>query len=212
MRRFKPGEAVVWRSVWQADRVVGTAWPWTMVIDSDDLIAMYRPAGTNGKQRSGEFGGARGRMLVRWDGGYRDLTWDRVNVLQLHRPGDMHSVWRAWDATTDLLRWRYVNLEERWRRTPIGFDSKDLYLDLWCEPGSDEWRSKDEDEALWAVEHGRLTPAQLTAAREEAERAVDRIRRQEPPHDRDWDGWRPDPSWSIPLLPSGWNEYEPTPR
>lgn len=64
---------MVWRSVWRAERVVGTVWPGTVVTDEEGLIALYRPSGTAGRQRSGEFGGPRGRMLVRWDGGYRDL-------------------------------------------------------------------------------------------------------------------------------------------
>lgn len=191
---------------------MGTAWPWTVVNDSDDLIALYRPVGTQGKQRSGDFGGPRGRMLVRWDGGYRDLTWSDVNVLQLHRPADMYSIWHAWDATTWELKWRYVNLEERWKRTPIGFDSKDLYLDLWAEPKSSEWNWKDDDEARWAVENGRLSGEQLAAVREEGQRAIDVITRREPPHDRDWDSWRPDSGWTVPMLPSDWKEYEPAPR
>lgn len=202
----------MWRSVWRADRVVGTVWPWVVVEDVDDLIALYRPSGTPGKQRSGEFGGPRGRMLVRWDGGYRDLTWTGVNVLALYRPGDMHSVWRAWDAATWALKWRYVNLEEAWRRTPIGFDSKDLYLDLWSHPGEEEWHWKDEDELDWIVENGRLAADEVPVIRAEGERAVDRIKQHEPPHDREWDAWRPDPSWMVPTLPSQWREYEPRAR
>lgn len=212
MRRFEPGESVVWRSVWRADRVVGTVWPWTVVSDSDDLIVLYRPVGTVGMQRSGTRGGPRRRMLVEWDGGYRELVWSGVNVLSLHRPGDMHSTWHTWNATTSRPVWRYVNLEEAWRRTPIGFDSKDLYLDLSCEPESDEWHWKDEDELPWLIEYGRLTDAQVTAIREEGERAIQRIRRREAPHDRDWDAWRPDPAWPIPTLPSDWKEYEPRSR
>lgn len=212
MRRFQRGEPVVWRSVWRSDRVVGTVWPWVIVEDSDQLIALYRPSGTPGKQRSGEFGGPRKRMLIHWDGGYRDLLWHSVNVLALYRPGDMHSVWRAWDAGTWNLKWRYVNLEDVWRRTPFGFDSKDLYLDLWARPGEDEWHWKDEDELDWIVENGRLAAEEVPLIRAEGERAVDRIRRREPPHDREWDTWRPDPSWMVPGLPTEWQEYEPKVR
>lgn len=207
---FSPGESVVWRSVWRDEGVVGTAWPGTVVVDSDQLVALYRPVGTVGKQRSGERGGPGGRMLIKWDGGYRDLIWGGVNVLMLHRPGDTHSVWRAWDPDTWELAWRYLNLEEIWVRRSIGFDSKDLYLDMWCKPDGD-WQWKDEAEAIWAAETGRISPAQLGAARLEADRALARIRRREQPHDRDWDAWRPDPSWPIPHLPPDWSRYDPRP-
>jgi uncharacterized protein DUF402 len=210
MKRFEPGDTVAWRSVWRAERVVGTAWPWTVVTDEDGLIALYRPSGTRGRQRSGEFGGPRGRMLVRWDGGYRDLDWHGVDVLTVHRPGDMYSVWRAWNDRTGELAWRYVNLEEVWARTAIGFDSKDLYLDLWSEP-SGPWQWKDEDEIAWAVAEGRLTPELAAAVRKEAELAMERMQLREPPHDRDWDSWRPDPAWSVPVLPDRWRDYEPGP-
>jgi hypothetical protein len=148
-------------------------------------------------------------MLLEWDGGYGDLVWHGVNVLMLYRPGDMCSVWRAWSDGTWELAWRYVNLEEPWERTPIGFDSKDLYLDFWSEPISTEWRHNDEDEATFAVQLRRITAEQLAAARAAGGRAVEQIRRREPPHDRDWDAWRPDPAWAMPTLPEDWKSYEP---
>jgi uncharacterized protein len=27
----------------------------------------------------------------------------------------------------------------------------------------------------------------------------------EPPFDRDWQDWRPDPRWPVPELPDGWD-------
>ena len=208
VRRFAAGEAIAWRSVWRDEGVVGTVWPAIVVADTDDLIALYRPVGTHGKQRSGERGGPRGRLLLHWDGGYQDLEWHSVNVLTLYRPGDMHSVWRAWRSTTGDLAWRYVNLEEPWQRTAIGFDSKDLYLDLWSEPDGSKWRWKDEDELAWMVAHGRVTPEQSSVVRAEGERALIRISRREPPHDRDWDQWKADPAWPIPALPANWRSFQ----
>jgi hypothetical protein len=175
-----------------------------VVTDSDELIALYRPIGTIGKQRTGQRGGPRGRMLIEWDGGHGDLHWHSVNLLILYRPGDMYSVWRAWREGTWELAWRYVNLEEPWQRTPIGFDSKDLYLDLWSEPNGNEWRYKDEDEAAFAAQMRLITDEQLAAARAAGGQAVEQITRRSPPHDRDWDAWRPDPSWAIPTLPEDW--------
>jgi hypothetical protein len=41
--------------------------------------------------------------------------------------------------------------------------------------------------------------------RADGERAVRRILDREPPFDRDWTTWRPDPSWPVPILPEGWD-------
>ena len=117
--RFAPGQPILWRSVDSRKREVHTVWPRVTVTDGDELIALYLPAGTVGKQRTGDRGGPRGRMLIVWDGGHRDVLWERTNVLTLYRPGEAHSVWLAWDAASWELRWRYLNLEEPWRRTPI---------------------------------------------------------------------------------------------
>jgi len=33
------------------------------------------------------------------------------------------------------------------------------------------------------------------------------LRRHEFPFDRNWPSWKPDPDWSAPILPHGWNVY-----
>lgn len=53
MRRFDPGESVVWRSVDRARGIVQTVWPWTVVRDDGDGVVLYMPTGTVGKQRTG---------------------------------------------------------------------------------------------------------------------------------------------------------------
>ena len=184
-------------------------WPRVTVTDRDDLIALYLPAGTVGKQRSGERGGPRGRMLITWDGGYRDWLWEGTNVLILHRPGDAHSLWLAWDAVSWDLRWWYLNLEVPWLRTPIGFDTRDQLLDAWAPPDGQAWQWKDEDELAWAVENGRYTREEAEAIRAYGVRALEAVRRRSA-LDREWEGWRPDPAWSVPTAPEDWRELEPS--
>jgi len=207
VKLFQPGETAVWRSVVRDDRAVHAVWPWTLVQDGDKDVVLYLPAGTVGKHRTGERGGPRGRMLVKWDGEHGDVTWKRTNVVRLYRPGDPYSLWLAFDATTWDLAWRYINLEDPWRRTPIGFDSRDLYLDLVAGPDGDDWEWKDEDELAWIVEQGRIDGARAAQIRVDGERAIDSVRRMGS-LDR-WRTWRPDPHWSIPTLPERWREFEP---
>jgi hypothetical protein len=135
---------------------VQTVWPSTVVQDGDKEILLYLPAGTVGKHRTGERGGPHDRMLLKWDGGHADMTWKGTNVLRFYRFGDPFSLWLAFDAATWVLVWRYINLEDPWLRTAIGFDSRDVYLDLVAGPDGDDWHWKDEDELAWVVEQGRI--------------------------------------------------------
>ncbi|MGH2471870.1 MAG: DUF402 domain-containing protein [Candidatus Limnocylindria bacterium] len=208
MERFGPGDSVVWRSVDRENRIVQTVWPWTVVRDNENGTVLYIPAGTVGKRRTGERGGPGDRFIVRWDGGHADITWERTNVIRVYGEGDAHSVWFAFDATTWVPVWRYINIEDPWLRTPIGFDSRDLYLDLYADPDGEEWHWKDEDELDWVVEQGRIGATRVAAIRAEGERAVARVR-GDPGFGLEWRGWRPERRWSVPTLPARWRDFEP---
>lgn len=212
MPRFAPGESVLWRSILPEPLIVQTVWPWTVVADEGHEVVLYMPAGTVGKQRTGKRGGPGGRMMLRPDGGHQDVTWKRTNVLRLYRDGDGYSLWFAFDAATHDLAWRYINLEEPWRRTPVGFDSRDLYLDLVAGPDGDEWRWKDEDELDWVVREGRIDAARATAVRAEGERALARLRPVAAELLERWRTWRPDPSWTTPAVPADWRDHATTER
>ena len=201
--KFERGASVVVRSVDRARGAVGAVWPRTIVRDEDDLVVLFTPAGTVGKLRTGERGGPRDRILVRPDGGHEDVEW-RGNVLLVYRPGDAFSYWVAWTAPTWELRWRYVNIEEPWRRTPIGFDTRDLELDLWSPPGDTEWHWKDEDEIEWLVAAGEIEPATALEIRAVGDEAIARSARKAPPFDAAWDSFRPVDAWPIPVVPSDW--------
>jgi predicted RNA-binding protein associated with RNAse of E/G family len=98
----------------------------------------------------------------------------------------------------------YVNLEEPLRRTGLGFDTLDHELDVIV--GLDgSWRWKDKDDLAEAIRRGVIPAQDEPRMRADGERAVRRILDREPPFDRDWTTWRPDPSWPIPVLPQGWD-------
>lgn len=206
---FTAGEQIAHRSVDRANGIVMTVLPQIVVRDDPELIATYMPAGSLTKRRTGDrSGGPRGRQLMTWDGGHEDRPWTGTSVLMLHCPGDGFSLWCAWDADRWLPAWWYLNIEEPWRRTAIGFDTRDLWLDLWSEPDRKEWHWKDEDELAWAVEQGRCSAAGAASIRAEGERALRRMQRGDPPFDQDWSGWRPDPLWPIPSVPLAWDRLQ----
>lgn len=208
MRRFAPGESVVWRSVDRDTRTVTTVWPWTVVRDDPAGIALYMPVATVGTHRTGRRGGPRDRMLLEWDGGYAEKTWHTREVIRLYQEGDAFSIWIARDPVTLAVAWRYVNLEAPWLRTPLGFDSRDHWLDLYDED-DDVWRWKDEDELAWLVEQGRVDEAFARRVRADGEEAVRRIQSGATLLREPWGRWRPDPAWRMPALPARWREYDP---
>jgi hypothetical protein len=206
----RPGQTIVWRGVDRTKPLVQTALPWTVVHHDEQGVVLFMPPGTVWKVRSGRYGGPRDRMLLEWDGSYSDRIWTDTNVLMFHRFGDAHSIWLNRDAAFKL-GWWYVNLEEPWRPSAIGFDSRDHILDLWAGPDG-EWHWKDEDELAWAIANGWVAPERDAELRVEGERALDRFKRHDAPFDGSWIDFRPDPSWSIPLLPERWREFEPGPQ
>lgn len=207
----RPGETVVWRSVDREKRIVQTALPWIVVRHDEPGIVMFMPPGTAWMVRTGRYGGPRDRMLLEWDGGYETRIWKETNTLLFHRFGDAHSLWLARDDATLSLAWWYVNLEEPWRQTAIGFDSRDHILDRYAGPDG-EWHWKDEDELAWEIEQGLVAPERESELRAEGERALERFRRRDPPLDGDWLAFQPHPSWSIPVLPEAWRDFDPGQR
>jgi predicted RNA-binding protein associated with RNAse of E/G family len=128
------------------------SWPFTVVEDREDLIALYIPKGALYKRfRRLSIAEARERgYSVALD----DEVWRR-DVLRLMYPGAHHSIWVFWEREGDERRHTayYVNMEEPFRRTSIGFDTNDHMLDIMVTPDL-EWRWKDEDELAERVEQG----------------------------------------------------------
>lgn len=177
----------------------------TVEQDDDDLIAVYLRPGAVFKMAAGTARPAQVSAATAFDGRHYDAVWRGVDALILHAPGDASSVWRYQRADDQTLKMWYVNLEDPWRRTAQGFDSCDHLLDVIVSPDLSSWSWKDEDEVEREVAAGRLTPAEVSSYRAEGERVARRLMSREPPFDRDWTLWRPDPTWPLPVLSSGWD-------
>ena len=197
MRRFEPGESIALREIWQG-RVWG-ARPATVVDDAPHQTSLFIPAGIRwmAPLRDGE------RLKIpREDVELVELAYDEAHVLSFSWPNTHYAVLLFFHPDWTPWNW-YVNLEEPLRRTSIGFDTLDHELDAIVElDGS--WRWKDEDELAEAIRR-RVIPAQEEPRlRADGERGVRRIVDREPPFDREWSDWRPDPAWRVPALPEGW--------
>jgi uncharacterized protein len=173
----------------------------TVVQDDPDQAMLFLPGGV----RCGLPIGERGRVRKLPDG-----PWH----LEIRPRGDQPILSFAWpDTPYSVLLWAaedrrrvwYVNLEDTLQRTPIGFDTVDHVLDVLIELDRSSWRWKDEEELQQAVRDGLFSVEEAAAFHEWGSRAVDRIISKEPPFDRDWEDWRPDPAWPLPELPAGWD-------
>lgn len=186
------------REVWRGR--VFEARPTIVVQDDPEQTMLLLPGGV----RCGLPIGADGRELRLPDQPWRLELRPRGDrpILSFAWPDTPYSV-LLWTAEEDRRVW-YVNLQDPLMRTPIGFDTVDHALDVVVELDRSSWRWKDEDELAEAVDDGLFTPAEASDFRAWGERAVERIVSNEPPFDRNWDRWHPDPGWGIPELPDGW--------
>lgn len=153
---------------------------------------------------------------VKWPPGLRvpiqDLAagcWSHVDArwygtrLIVAEFGAAHSVYVMWGPDGEFIGW-YVNLEEPWRKSPLGFDTTDHLLDIWIDPDR-SWRWKDEDHLTEAVEVGLFTHEQAKEIRAEGERVIERIEAWSAPFDEGWENWSPNPEWPLPQVPDGWD-------
>lgn len=203
--RFRRGQRALWRSV--SELGPGYVIPATVVTDDDQTIALFQHHGVVCKRRTGQRGGPRGRNLLpgSWDGSHADRTWKGKSNLHLYRPGTNICVIRDWDPMVGYHGW-YANIEADWVRTPIGFDSRDLIIDVVPNDDLSGWKIKDRDEFDWAAEHGVLTPREIETALAAVERATAAIERRAWPFGEDWSKWAPDPGWPVPVLPDNWSQ------
>jgi hypothetical protein len=197
---WQPGEAVVLRYITTHDGRPGTTWPCRVVCDGDDLVAQFIPEGT---------------ICKNWKPHHsapdRRLEDDRVpaDALWLMFPGRWHSV-RVFLQAPDgkrPFRGYYVNFEEPFRRTAIGFDTNDHTLDIVVTPDL-SWAWKDRDDFELRVRQGIYSEEFAGEVWAEAVRVIEAIEEHRSPFSDGWDQWRPDPKWDQPMLPSNW-ESEP---
>ncbi len=197
-RRFDAGESVVLREVWRGH--IWAARAATIVQDTGEQTIFFIPAGTTWMAAVGNGAGLR---VPQEAFELAPRTYEEAHVLSFGWSDRAHAVllffrpdWRPWS-------W-YVNLQEPLRRIEIGFDTMDHELDAIVELDG-TWSWKDEDEMADAIERGVLPADAEPVLRAEGERAVRSILGRDPPLDRDWWSWRPDPGWPRPRLPAGWD-------
>lgn len=196
-----PGNPVVLREIWR-----GKVWsgrPCTVVEDTPSRLVLYSGAGVRWMMPCDPAGV---RLRIPEDEWVlREGVWT-LEVLRIVTPGSRHSVLLIWTAGfREFLLW-YVNLEDPFVRTAVGFDYKDRLLDIEIAPDLSQWSWKDEDELEEALARGVLTSQEAQVIRAEGEEVIAALDARRPPFDERWDLWRPNRGWRNPGFPDGWDD------
>lgn len=206
-RTWQPGETIVPWEVWRGR--LWSARPAIVAADEDDTLALWLPQGTVWKApvtpptrpRATTRAERLMACLEREDWLLEDRSWD-ISTLWLLREGALSATWISWLPTGEHYGW-YINLQEPFRRTDRGLHWMDLMLDVVVDVDR-HWRWKDEDEFQALIDRRLLDDAKAQAVRDEAERVIRNLERNEPPFRDPWPAWRPNPRWPAPTLPADW--------
>jgi predicted RNA-binding protein associated with RNAse of E/G family len=205
MGTWGPGDEVAVREIW--DGRVWSAMPAVVVEDGPDERRFFIPAGATMKYAVDRDGRELRLYADRWE--LADRAFSR-SILSFSWPNVRHAVLALWEADWRFAGW-YVNLETALGRDGRCYDFVDHCLDVLVPPDGATWSWKDEDELEEAVRLGIISAEETVALRTEGERAAHRVLEREPPFDRDWASWRPDPAWPVPTLPEGWDRVDRRP-
>ena len=180
---WQAGEVVVRREV----RNDGWAWlevPVVVVRDEPELLATYLPEGA-------PFTFPPGPDVHPWS---TRTCWEGHGVLMLQRPGEPYAVWVFWQGRDREFAAWYLNLQEPFRRTPRGYDTQDLELDILV-PVDGPWEWKDDELLDQRVREGRFTAAQAAEIRAEGARIAAELDAGRRWWADDWARWRPPDTW-----------------
>jgi len=197
--RHAPGDRVAIREVW--DGRVWYARPAVVVQDEPNLQMFHVPPGVRCKEPVGADGTPLRIPTEDWS--LADIERGDTGMLSFAFPDTPYAVILGFDPGG--LSEYYVNLQSPLVRSPAGFDTVEHLLDVRIPPDRSGWSWKDEDELADAVGRGLFTAEEADWFHFWGERAVEHVLLREPPFDRDWSDWRPDPAWEGADLPSNWD-------
>ena len=186
--------------------VMALGWPHVVVKDSDELIVLYRPEGTQGlswnvleqryKEEASIPQGYSLRLLYPGRAYAVSLFFDGGNGVSPFIDsyfGDSAGHFRGWkvDVVTPVQRSEY------------GYDSVDQLLDIIVRPDrSYYW--KDEEQLASMVSKGFYTIKEAEEIRQAGEEVVPLIEAGQSPFDDSWTDWWPTPDLVLGHVPDGW--------
>lgn len=211
MKYWQPGEHCVYRGI--IHQRVWTAMPVTVVQDAPDQTVLLLQPGARCAVPECVYlrHNAREHYVhgTRWQDAQAEFlnhtweTWHTNRTIMFLEPEKYYACMLFWRHATDEFIGYYINFQLPFQRTRLGFDSLDLDLDIVIDP-SHEWHWKDEEDYRQAVENGGILPEWAQGIERDTPEVFDRIQRRLAPLYETWIHWQPDPAWTQPVLPDGW--------
>ena len=179
-----------------------------VIHDRDGDLALYRGPGYPMRRRDAELvevPGSRHQPVKNVRGTWSvDPEWGRWHVIVLMDPRDRYAISLFRDVASGRPEFWYVDVIGPATRRSFGFDFQEHGLDVVVRPDLASWQWKDADELEWGIAHGRYSRAEADELYATGRRAVDRLRSERETFEA-WLTWTPDPTWSVPSMPSGWD-------
>lgn len=203
---WKPGDVVSWRGIF--DKRVWHVQPTIVVKDSpQELILTLLPGTECVAEETYPKGKKNGNR--RWDfknsnWNLEKYIWQTNRLLLIFEPEKFYSTVYFWNNVSHEFLCYYINFQEPFRRSAYSVDTLDLDLDIIIRPDlSFEW--KDEDDYQKAIDDGVIFPEWIQGIEEAKKEVFDKLEKRQYPFDGHWLNWMPDPAWSPPRLPAGWD-------
>lgn len=193
---------------WVVRREVLQDGPWMgmlvkIIEDRPDRLVSYIPEGAPLAFPPGVWPTPTGKHP--WAG---RATWRGHGCLMIQPTSAAHAIWHFWEGPRREFSCWYINLQEPFRRTPVGYDTQDLELDIILSPDGG-LALKDDHLMEQRVAEGRWTAQRVEAIRVDAQELMARLEAGERWWPLAFRDWAPDPRWVVPeALPEGWASYE----
>jgi protein associated with RNAse G/E len=205
---WKPGEVIAWRGIFRER--VWHAMPTIVVKDTPQEIVLALIPGAECMVEENYARHHKRSEKRRWDFINEDwklekFTWHTNRLLHVIEVDKYYSTVYFWNHENNEFLFYYINFQLPFRRNHCSIDTLDLDLDIVINPDfSFEW--KDLDDYQRAIEAGVIQPQWADEIEIEKAEVLHRLEKREYPFDNSWLDWGPDPDWSTPTLPNGWDK------
>jgi protein associated with RNAse G/E len=204
---WQPGDVIAWRGI-----AYGRPWhiqSGIVVSDSpEELVVVVLPGSESVAEKSyvAKYKGGKRRWEFKdhdWE--LDRYAWHTNRLLAITEPEKYYSIMLFWNNERNEFLGYYVNFQLPFKRSQCGIDTLDLDLDIDMEPDL-SYRWKDEEDYQLAVTHGAITQEWAECIEAAKPEILERIEKRQYPFDGAWLDWEPDPTWSPPNLPAGWDK------